>query len=474
MSSDGLPPPRAPVSHPLLHPGTAPKPSHEPDASDSNYLLATRIPDRGASRGALAKTVEVVGQTVEDGPRTDSRGGKESPISIQIDRGEDEKDGEKSDRMDESSEKSPDVSIAASSPLHLNSANSHPVSSPSHLSPNYHSATSPNQLSAKPSLTIRRVPLSERGNLQLEIPVPTSILSRPGTALLDAPEVTLTRYTAVTDNPSDFATAGYSLRPPAFNRTTELSVALTLYNEDPLLFARSMSALSQNLAMLSQKWGPHAWEKFIVVIVADGRAQIHPGTLNALSVLGVFQEGVMKSHVGGREVQAHVFEYTTQVELYEEKGVVKTKVGGPMQVIFCLKVMRMGQLVDYLILTLRWMLWFAVLDVCLLPTDRPAGDHPPPLPFHSAASNFLPLSPPNLPHHSLTQSRKKTPKKSTRTAGSSPPSRPSSTPESASSSTPGPDLLPRLCGICGDVSIGIRMWEGRAARLWQISREAGG
>jgi chitin synthase len=54
--------------------------------------------------------------------------------------------------------------------------------------------------------------------------------------------------------------------------------------------------------------------------------------------MGVFQEGIAKNFVNGKAVQAHIFEYTTQVSLDPdlkfqgaEKGIV------PVQMLFCLK-----------------------------------------------------------------------------------------------------------------------------------------
>lgn len=77
----------------------------------------------------------------------------------------------------------------------------------------------------------------------------------------------------------------------------------------------------------------------VVVIVSDGRSKIDQGTLTAIGAMGVWQDGVMKSEVRGKDVTAHIFEYTTQIDL-QEKGNgqgVEAKVGVPLQVVFCLK-----------------------------------------------------------------------------------------------------------------------------------------
>lgn len=77
----------------------------------------------------------------------------------------------------------------------------------------------------------------------------------------------------------------------------------------------------------------------VVCIVADGRKKIHPRVLDCLTVLGVYQPGDhMKNMVNGKEVTAHLFEYTTSFALdpniqfkYPDKGIV------PTQIIFCMK-----------------------------------------------------------------------------------------------------------------------------------------
>ena len=77
----------------------------------------------------------------------------------------------------------------------------------------------------------------------------------------------------------------------------------------------------------------------VVCIVADGRKKIHPRVLDCLTILGVYQPGDhMKRSVNGKEVTAHLFEYTTSFAIdpdlhfkYPDKGIV------PTQIIFCLK-----------------------------------------------------------------------------------------------------------------------------------------
>lgn len=179
------------------------------------------------------------------------------------------------------------------------------------------------------------------GRLVVDIPVPEKILSfgkhREGQ------EFTHLRYTAATCDPDDFATEGYSLRAAQYGRTTELFVVVTMYNEDEHLLTKTMTSVFKNIAHLcsrsrSKTWGPDGWKKVVVCIVSDGRKKINPRVLTVLGIMGCYQDGIMKNTVNGKEVAAHIFEYTTQVcvdqELKvrgEEKGVV------PVQMIFCLK-----------------------------------------------------------------------------------------------------------------------------------------
>ncbi|KKK26327.1 chitin synthase A [Aspergillus rambellii] len=181
------------------------------------------------------------------------------------------------------------------------------------------------------------------GELILECKIPTilhSFLPRR-----DDREFTHMRYTAVTCDPDDFTQRGYKLRQQIGRtmRETELFICVTMYNEDEIHFTRTMHGVMRNISHFcsrskSRTWGKDGWKKIVVCIIADGRKKVHPRTLNALAALGVYQEGIAKNIVNQKHVNAHVYEYTTQVSLDSdlkfkgaEKGIV------PCQVIFCLK-----------------------------------------------------------------------------------------------------------------------------------------
>ncbi|KAH7171487.1 class 2 chitin synthase [Dactylonectria macrodidyma] len=181
------------------------------------------------------------------------------------------------------------------------------------------------------------------GELVLECKIPTilySFLPRRNEI-----EFTHMRYTAVTCDPDDFVEKGYKLRQSIgrTTRETELFICITMYNEDEIGFTRTMHAVMKNISHFcsrsrSRTWGETGWQKIVVCIVSDGREKIHPRTLDALAAMGVYQDGIAKNYVNNRAVQAHVYEYTTQVSLDAdlkfkgaEKGIV------PCQMIFCLK-----------------------------------------------------------------------------------------------------------------------------------------
>ncbi|EGO00075.1 glycosyltransferase family 2 protein [Serpula lacrymans var. lacrymans S7.3] len=185
----------------------------------------------------------------------------------------------------------------------------------------------------------KRVQLTN-GNLVVDLSVPPKLVL----PYRGEPEMVKTRYTAVTCDPDDFEKEKFFLRQNEYGRTTELFIVITMYNEDEVLFCRTMYGVMRNISHLcsrknSQTWGPDAWKKIVVCIVADGRKKIHPRVLDCLTLLGVYQPGDhMKNLVNNKAVTAHLFEYTTSFALdpnlhfkYPDKGIV------PTQIIFCMK-----------------------------------------------------------------------------------------------------------------------------------------
>ncbi|CAL1706544.1 unnamed protein product [Somion occarium] len=185
----------------------------------------------------------------------------------------------------------------------------------------------------------KRVQLTN-GNLVVDLDVPPKmVLPRRGD-----PEMMKTRYTAVTCDPDEFEKKGFFLRQNEWGRSTELFIVITMYNEDEVLFCRTLYGVMRNISHLcsrkgSRTWGQDAWKKVVVCIVADGRKKVHPRVLDCLTLLGVYQPGDhMKNMVNNKPVTAHLFEYTASFGLdpnirfvYPDKGIV------PCQILLCIK-----------------------------------------------------------------------------------------------------------------------------------------
>lgn len=126
--------------------------------------------------------------------------------------------------------------------------------------------------------------------------------------------VLTTTDTAATCDPNDFTLKnGYNLRPAMYNRHTELLIAITYYNEDKVLTARTLHGVMQNIRDIvnlkkSEFWnkGGPAWQKIVVCLVFDGIDPCDKGTLDLLATIGIYQDGVMKRDIDGKETVAHI------------------------------------------------------------------------------------------------------------------------------------------------------------------------
>ncbi|EEB94788.1 hypothetical protein MPER_06343 [Moniliophthora perniciosa FA553] len=97
----------------------------------------------------------------------------------------------------------------------------------------------------------RKVKLTQ-GNFIAEYPVPTPILNAVEAKYLNGAggktEFSHMRYTAATCDPDEFSqAAGYSLRTSMYGRQTELLIAVTSYNEDKTLYARTLQGVMLNI-----------------------------------------------------------------------------------------------------------------------------------------------------------------------------------------------------------------------------------
>ncbi|KAF1813741.1 hypothetical protein P152DRAFT_290094 [Eremomyces bilateralis CBS 781.70] len=134
-----------------------------------------------------------------------------------------------------------------------------------------------------------------------------------------------------------------------YNRHTELLIAITYYNEDKTLTARTLHGAMQNIRDIvnlkkSEFWnkGGPAWQKIVVCLVFDGIDPCDQGTLDILATIGIYQDGIMKRDIDGRETVAHIFEYTTQLSVTANQQLIRPHDDSastlpPVQMMFCLK-----------------------------------------------------------------------------------------------------------------------------------------
>jgi len=162
------------------------------------------------------------------------------------------------------------------------------------------------------------------------------------------------RYTAATCDPDEFSEAqGYSLRTKMYNRQTEILIAVTSYNEDKTLYARTLHGVMLNIRDIcktkqSKYWrksaeeGVPPWQRITVALIVDGLDAMNKSVLDLLATIGVYQDGIMKKQVDGKDTVAHIFEYTTQLSVdatpklilpegTDDKNLV------PVQIIFVIK-----------------------------------------------------------------------------------------------------------------------------------------
>ena len=68
--------------------------------------------------------------------------------------------------------------------------------------------------------------------------------------------------------------------------------------------------------------------------MADGQNKINKWTLNVLSAMGCYQDGILQDRVGKKDVTTHLFEYTTELMVDNDFKIHNIP---PVQIMFCLK-----------------------------------------------------------------------------------------------------------------------------------------
>jgi chitin synthase len=172
-----------------------------------------------------------------------------------------------------------------------------------------------------------------------------------------------------TCDPNDFTLKeGYNLRPAMYNRHTELLIAITYVNEDQFLFCRTLHSVVENVQDIcnlkkSEFWnkGGPAWQKIAVCVIFDGIMPCDKKVIDTLATIGVFQDGVMKRDIDGKDTVAHIvsqirnllfevditqFEYTTQLSVTQSskrdrpcliRPTPNATSRWPVQIMLCLK-----------------------------------------------------------------------------------------------------------------------------------------
>ncbi|KAF7352819.1 Chitin synthase [Mycena venus] len=224
----------------------------------------------------------------------------------------------------------------------------------------------------------RKVKLTN-GNFITEYPVPTAVFSaiEPNYRQSSTTEFSHMRYTAATVDPDEFNEEhGFSLRTKMYNRQTELLIAVTSYNEDKTLYARTLHGVMLNIRDIcktkqSKFWrrsaeeGNPGWQKIVVALIVDGLEAMDKSVLDILATVGVYQDGVMKKDIDGKQTVAHIFEYTTQLSIDATPQLVLPQQGDannlvPVQIIFVLKAKNQKKINSH-----RWL--FNAIGKMLLP-----------------------------------------------------------------------------------------------------------
>ncbi|KAI0254717.1 chitin synthase [Lactifluus subvellereus] len=209
--------------------------------------------------------------------------------------------------------------------------------------------------------TIRRGVKKEvkltNGNFITEYQVPTPVYSAvedKWKSKVRTTEFSHMRYSAATCDPDEFSQEnGWSLRTKMYNRETELLIAVTSYNEDKTLYSRTLHGVMLNIRDIcktkqSKYWrrsaeeGVPGWQRITVALIVDGLEPMDKTVLDILQTIGVYQDGVMKKQVDGKDTVAHIFEYTTQISVDATPKLILPHGDDPnnlvpVQIIFVLK-----------------------------------------------------------------------------------------------------------------------------------------
>jgi len=93
-----------------------------------------------------------------------------------------------------------------------------------------------------------------------------------------------------------------------YYNVNSLYITLLITQEDKVLTSRTLHGVMKNIRHIcnlksSSFWNRDipAWKKIVVCLVFDGIDPCDPGTLDVLATIGVFQDGIMKKAIDGKE-----------------------------------------------------------------------------------------------------------------------------------------------------------------------------
>jgi chitin synthase len=154
----------------------------------------------------------------------------------------------------------------------------------------------------------------------LEWPVPHGILSKVPRELQQEQEFKYVRYSAAVCDPKNYKKYGYDLRQRRVtqgSRQVELFIAITMYDEDDELLARTLIGVFENIRYIENQsgWSRSSWKNIVVCVIADGVEKLNPRAAALLAALGVYQPTARERSVpqmGNRtewkDTVAHIYE----------------------------------------------------------------------------------------------------------------------------------------------------------------------
>jgi chitin synthase len=197
----------------------------------------------------------------------------------------------------------------------------------------------------KKALT-HEVPLL-RGALVIECNIPLSLLQRfVSQKRHEDTEFKSAKYSAITASPMLARQENFTLRQMLYPKPRQTEIILVLHistHQDNESMGQTLGTLFSCIGYMCSRrcgeFGKNGWKKLLICIVVDGRRNMSWTSRRLLSLLGLFHGEVMVESVQEKAVEAHMFEYTTQVDLDHNKKPQTPIIPGktPVQMLLCLK-----------------------------------------------------------------------------------------------------------------------------------------